>query len=116
MQDKLQQFFDAVLPSHGLFCLVGLRHDRSAPPLVRYYDMGAGDAYTEIQRFDEDGREVYFGCASYVDSERPKEVRNVHSIKSFYIDIDCGKDGCYGTKKEALQELMRFCKIGRAHV
>ena len=109
MQDKLQQFFDAVLPSQGLLCLVGLRHDRSAGPIVKYFDMGAEGAYTLIKELDADGREVYFGCASYVDSERTKDVRNVQAIKSFYIDIDCGKDGCYGTKQEALQELIRFC-------
>lgn len=109
MQDKLQEFFDAVLPSHGLTCIVGLRHDRSAPPVVRYFDMGSLDTYETVKELDADGREVYFGCASYTDSEKPKDVRNVHSIKSFYIDIDCGKDGCYKNKREALNELIRFC-------
>ena len=116
MQDKTQEFFDAVLPSHGLICLVGLRHDRSGPPIVKYFDMGNPTSHETIRELDADGREVYFGCASYTDSEKPKDVRNVHSIQSFYIDIDCGKDGCYKNKKEALSELTRFCNETRLPV
>lgn len=110
MSEQVQQFFDAVLPSHGLFCLVGLQHDRTQHPIVKFFDMGSTDIHDEVKKLDESGREVYFGCASYVDSGRQKDVRNVHSIKSFFIDIDCGKDGCYGTKAEALSELNRFCE------
>lgn len=109
MSEKVQQFFDAVLPSHGLFCLVGLKHDRTQPPVVKYFNMGSVEVFDEIKALDDSGREVYFGCASYMDSSKPKDVRNVQSIKSFYVDIDCGKDGCYSTKKEALEELSRFC-------
>lgn len=109
MSEEIQKFFDAVLPSQGLFCVVGLMHDRTKPPVVEYFDMGSGAAYAEIAKLDSEDREVYFGCASYVDSSKPKDVRNIQAIKSFYVDIDCGKDGCYSSKREALTELGRFC-------
>lgn len=71
--------------------------------------MGSEAAFKKIEQFEAEGREVYFGCASYEDSGKPKDVRNIQAIKSFYVDVDCGKDGCYETKKEALSELTRFC-------
>ena len=109
MDKTIQDFFDAVLPSHGLLCIIGLMHDKSGPAVVKYFDMGSEKAHDTIKELEASGREVYFGCSSYVDSGKPKDVRNIHSIKSFFIDIDCGKDGGYKDKREALIALNEFC-------
>jgi len=110
MDHSIQDFLNAVLPSHGLLCIVGLMHDRTAPPVVEYFARGDSKADELIASLDDNGREVYFGCATYTDSSKPKAVNNVQQIKSFYIDIDCGKNGCYQNKKEARDELVRFCQ------
>jgi hypothetical protein len=105
-----QELLDIVLPENGLLCIVGLMSDRSAPPVVRYFNMGSEEADECIRSLDEAGREVYFGCASYVDSSKAKDVRNVHSLKAFYLDLDCGKDKSYPDQKEAIIALTSFCK------
>jgi hypothetical protein len=108
------ELFNNVLPQHGLLCIVGLMHDKSAPAIVKYFDQGSEDADEFIQEMDESGREVYFGCASYQDSSKKKDVRNIHTLRAFYVDLDCGKgDGGYETKQEAINDLNRFCSETR---
>lgn len=106
---KGQELLNNVLPIDGLLCIVGLMSDRSAPPVVRYFNMGSEDAGVCIDTLEEEGREVYYGCASYQDSSRAKDVRNIHSIKSFYLDLDCGKESGYATKQDAIKGLAEFC-------
>ena len=64
MDNSIQDFLNAVLPSHGLLCIVGLMHDRTAPPVVEYFARGDSKADELIASLDGDGREVYFGCAT----------------------------------------------------
>ena len=106
---KGQELLNNVLPVDGLLCIVGLMHDRSAPPIVRYFNMGSEDAGVCIDALEDDGWEVYYGCASYQDSSKAKDVRNIHSIKAFYLDLDCGKESGYATKKDAVKGLAEFC-------
>ena len=105
-----QELFDNVLPSDGLLCIVGLVHGRASGAIYRYFNMGDEAAGELIEELDKDGREVYFGCASYQDASVPKNVRNIHSLKSFYVDLDCGVDKDYKTQKEAFSALTDFCK------
>lgn len=108
-----QQLFNSVLPEDGLICIVGLMHNKSAPPIVEYFQIGSEEVHTRIDELDASGREVYFGVASYRDSTKPKDVHNIEGKCAFYLDLDCGKADGYSTKKEAHQALTEFCtKIG----
>lgn len=104
-----QKLFNSVLPDDGLICIVGLMHNKSAPPVVEYFQIGSDEANARIDELDASGREVYFGVASYKDSSKPKDAHNVAGKRSFYVDIDCGKADGYTTKKEAMEELLAFC-------
>lgn len=104
------ELFNNVLPQHGLLCIVGLRHDKSAPAMFRYFDQGSQAASDFIDEMDADRREVYFGCATYQDASEPKSVHNINTLRSFYVDLDCGKgNGGYETKQEAVTDVKRFC-------
>jgi hypothetical protein len=73
-------------------------------------------------KFDQGNHQVYFSCASYLekfvtDEDGKKKWRvpqNHNQAKSFWIDIDCGETKAaegkgYATKKEAADELKKFC-------
>lgn len=73
------------------------------------------------QRFIAERRNVFFGVAKYkTPDNRLKE--NVHSLKAFWLDIDCGEDKAqvnpktgrpfgYIDQATGLQELKRFCQL-----
>ena len=62
------------------------------------------DAY--IQKFQEEGREVYFGIGALKSANAG--AANVLYLKAFFIDIDCGEGKPYRTKREGLEALMGF--------
>jgi len=104
-----ETLFNTVLAEDGLLCLTGLRSDRSAMPKVRYFEQGDPDIARTIASMDEEGREVYFACATFQNKDKPKNVQNIQALKSFYLDLDCGKENGYQTKKEAVEALQKFC-------
>ena len=105
-----QDLFNLVLPEDGLLCITGLMRDKSKPAVIKYFDMGDPEADVLMAKLDREGREVYFGVASYKDSTQPKEARNVLGKKSFYLDLDVEKNNGYSNKTEALIALDKFRK------
>ena len=59
--------------------------------------------------FDGAGRSVYFGCASYKD-DSSRKGENVHKVRSFWLDIDCGEGKPYATQRAGLIALTNFKK------
>ena len=59
-----EKLFNKVLSEDGLLCLVGLMSDRSDIPKVLYFEQGDSDINDAIQAFENQGREVYFACAT----------------------------------------------------
>ena len=106
-----QELFNLVLPTEGLFSLVGVMRDKSLPPEVKYFALGDEAIHTTIQQFESDGRDIWFGTGTYIDATKPKSANNIHSLKSFYIDLDCedGVDRKYASKKEAVAAIYEFC-------
>lgn len=104
-----QNLFNKVLSEDGLLCLVGLMSDRSEIPRVLYFEQGDPDIYDAVEALDKAGREVYFACATFQRKDKPKDVQNIHTLKSFFLDLDCGKEDGYQTQKEAVTALIAFC-------
>ena len=104
-----ENLFNTVLSEDGLLCLVGLMSDRTAVPLVLYYEQGDLQISEAIASLEEEGYEVYYGCATFQSKDKPKNVQNIHTRKSFYLDLDCGKENGYQDKKEAVTALQQFC-------
>jgi hypothetical protein len=71
---------------------------------------------------DRDGYECYFACASFkqplhnqpgtpqAERRLGRTHHNVCAVKSFWLDIEVGKDKPYKTRDEALAALAAFCK------
>jgi hypothetical protein len=52
----------------------------------------------------------FFGLAKFGPSENGRYATNAVSLKSFFIDLDCGDDKPYADVTEGLTALKKFCK------
>jgi len=105
-----------VQAQEGWFAVLGLKGKYPTQKLVQT----RAEVDALVKKFVEQKQDVYFGIAKFATgSNRTKE--NVLSLKSFWIDIDCGElkavinektgrpDG-YIDQATGLQELQKFCK------
>lgn len=105
-----------VQPADGWFAVVGIKGKSVKQLLVETRE----EVDQLVLEMVQDERDVYFGVAKYAtDKNRQKD--NVKTLKSFWIDIDCGEakaepnpktgvpDG-YIDQQTGLQALQSFCK------
>ena len=57
---------------------------------------------------DAKNRNAYHGCATFKDASS-RTVENVHSIKAFWLDLDCGASKPYAHQADAEHALSEFC-------
>lgn len=100
-------FMEKVLPSDGMYCIVGLKEGQK-PRTFFYQDISR--AVTKAQELSEQTYNGYFACASFENEEDGRKTTNVHALKSFYVDIDCGVGKPYATQAEGLEALAVFCE------
>lgn len=106
---------EAVQPAEGWICVVGIAADGA----VRQQFVDSQEDFEGVvARFTAQQRNVYFGVARFAtDESRTKD--NVLSLKSFWVDIDCGPDKAklnpktgrpegYATQAEGLTALKSF--------
>ena len=104
-------FFKQVLPDVGQFCLFTLFHDKSGPPTTAFYPIAFavdGSLDEEIARLNAEGREVYFGCCTFIEGATARKATQALAYKCLRIDIDCGVGKQYPTMKEGLQAIKAF--------
>ncbi len=77
---------NTVQPSSGWFCVLGIKGKRVDQHLVETRE----EVDKLVEDFVADNWDVYFGVAKFAtDANRTKD--NVHLLKSFWVDIDCGE-------------------------
>jgi hypothetical protein len=120
-------FFEKLFPSQGLICVAnvgpkGIRH--------RFFET-LDDAISNAIALDAQGHTVYLAQATYstekidaamaynnaLPADAPKNQRkkrrsqeNVHAIKAFWLDIDCGPEKPYANQAagcNAISEMVR---------
>lgn len=96
-----------VQPASGFIAIVGIKNGQVRQTLVPDRD----EADAVIEAFLRGGKDVYFGVATYKEATS-RTQENVHALKAFWLDIDCGPGKDYDTQQEALDALKGFC----AHV
>jgi hypothetical protein len=94
-----------VQPANGWYAVVGIKGDNKQQELVETRE----EFDDWVAHFKRTKRNIFFGVAKYKDgSSRAKP--NVQSLKSFWLDIDCGPTKDYATQVDALLALQQFCK------
>jgi hypothetical protein len=98
----------AVLPpeGEGVYCIIGLKDGI-------YPKQFFVDTLTEVEKLIDDlladSRNVYFGCAKYINDTDGRTQKNSNFFRSFWIDIDCGLGKPYATQADGLDALKTFC-------
>lgn len=99
------EFIRAIVPADGYYAVVGIRNKKVKQVLVD----DLNEFKTLVPRLVAAGADAYFGCASYTNASGRTKA-DVHYVKSFWIDLDCGVDAPYKTQEEGLDALRAFCR------
>ena len=93
-----EQFYAAILPSEGAYCVVGIASDGKIK--TSFHD--SLDAATQTGRaLCDAGINAYFALATFKDVSAGRKSANAHQLKSFYIDLDCGEGKPYPDQASA---------------
>lgn len=97
-----EQFLSLILPSQGLRVVVAIGR-----ATAQYFFHTDAEAATRIAQITTRNINAYHGCATYRDASSRKSD-NVHSVKAFWLDIDCGPGKAYADQDSALAQLELF--------
>ena len=101
-----KQFLETVLPSQGNYCIFTIAADVKKQKTIEGADLEK--TYELIEDYKaKPPTNIYFALSSF-DGFTRKADESIY-IKSFFLDLDVGKDkNSYATKKEAYEGLGKF--------
>ena len=104
---QVEDFLRRVLGEDGHYCLFSFRtkDDRR----VQKFYTSVGDMADAARDLDSKGYDSYFALSTFKETNSRK-VGNVHQLKSFFLDLDCGATKDYPDQDKALVALQGFCK------
>ncbi len=111
-----EAFLRSILPGQGIVALAELKPNKSSGKLFWYHHKYANtaDAAVAAVAFDAGGRTVYHACSTFKEDLNKgfRTQDNAGWQKAFWVDADveAGNPAKYGSKKEALQDVLRVCK------
>lgn len=101
-------FLQRVLPSDGFYVTAVISD------VVKHGFFSTVEELAQaVERAERRGENVYYAVASF-KSKGARKQDNVHAIKAFYIDIDCGVDKPYPHWHDGLKALLKF--IGKTNL
>jgi len=100
-------FLKEALPEKGSYCVFA--SNSSADRRSQQFFDSVDDLIDAAQDFDTKGYDVYFALASFREGNSRK-VDNVQYLKSFFLDLDCGPSKDFVSQREAISQLIAFCK------
>lgn len=109
MYEVAREFLSAVLAEQPRYVGAIQRHGRRG--LWQNYFPTIDALAHWLVNEDGPGKEVYYALGSFgeVDS---REAVNVHTLKSFWVDMDCGEGKAYPDRAAAQQHLEAFLDKG----
>lgn len=97
---------DVLDPSEGYYCVIGISETGR---VKQVFVEDEEDVGIVADKFVERELNVYFGCSKFKTS-RSRQAPNSLSLKSFYLDLDCGEDKDYPDQQAAVVALNTFCE------
>jgi len=96
-------FLSTVLADGGEYCIVGINNGTARHKFVADMDAAA----TAVAQLDRRGTDVYTALATFNSASR--KVADIRSMKSFYMDLDCGDGKGFKDQSDAMTRLRAFC-------
>jgi energy-coupling factor transporter ATP-binding protein EcfA2 len=111
------RLLEAVVPSEeGFYCVLGLKNGSH---YSQTHHETIEEVETQADHLVASGVDVFFGCGKFITDEN-RDASNCGSLKSFFLDIDCGEDKAkpdkrgrirgYVDQPTGLQALKDLCK------
>lgn len=106
-----KEFLGAILSDEGHYCITGIgsRGEGTKNRVESQFFTDVDEAIQTAQQFDQEGLDTYFALAVFENGGSRKND-NVKSLRSFFLDLDCGVGKDYESQAEALKSLRLFCK------
>ena len=98
-----KNFLSTVLADGGEYCIVGINSGTARQKFVSDLDA----ASVAAEQLDRKGVDVYTALATFNSTSR--KVTEIKSIKSFFMDLDCGEGKGFRDQSDALAKLRTFC-------
>jgi len=104
-----KEFYEAILPSSGPYCVVGIKNKQVTQTFVNNID----ELIARGEALKDEGTNAYFALASFKDASG-RQASNTESLRSLFLDIDCGEGKPYPDKIAggvALREFIDACNL-----
>lgn len=108
-----KDFLSLVLPPLGedeFYCTVGIKEDGEDKDVRQRFVRSVDEICEHADEFVTEKYNAFYGMAKY-GSEMRRTTKNALSLKSFYIDLDCGPGKPFQDLNEGLLALRAFCKV-----
>ena len=89
---ETELFLNSVLCSDGSYCLFA--SNSKANKITQKFFDNTTDLLATAYRLDSEGWDTYFALSTFITSES-RTSSNVHKLKSFFVDLDCGPSKDY---------------------
>lgn len=103
-----KDFLATVLGEEGYYCAFGLK-SKEQKNVTEFHTSIEALADCSLS-LDANGFDSYFALGAFITPKNGRTAENVGTIKSFFIDLDCGANKPYKDQSEALIALRAFCK------
>lgn len=106
-------FLRTILGDAGFYCATGIEElhgEKRDPDIRQTFYTEIDDALAAANSYCSAGYNAYFALATFVESGS-RRAANVHQLRSFFLDLDCGPGKDYPTQSDALTGLRNFCKV-----
>jgi hypothetical protein len=101
---KTKQFLNLVLGDEGHYCVFAAKDGA----VKQKFFTSVQDVIDAANGFDANGYDAYFALAT-LEEAGSRKADNVQSIKSFFLDLDCGPNKEFANQETAILELKDFC-------
>ena len=92
------------------YCSWGNKKENDKDRVRQQFATSIEELSEQADGLQAEGFNAFYGMAKYGPKENGRYATNAISLKSFFIDLDCGEGKPYATLEDGLVALKQFCK------
>lgn len=109
-----KEFLSMVLPpllAGEHYCSWGNKKHNDKELVRQKFATSVDELSDQADELQANGFNAFFGLAKFGPTQNGRYATNAISLKSFFIDLDCGPSKPYPTLDDGLEALKNFCKV-----
>lgn len=92
------------------YCSWGNKKENDETRVRQQFATSIEELSAQADGLQAEGYNAFYGMAKYGPKDNGRYATNAISLKSFFLDLDCGPTKPYATLSEGLAALKNFCK------